>query len=59
MIFKDSIFSSFRFPIEYYNKLDGRKYFQKSYLYIKNPNFESLINIFSFQDSNEQILIRR
>ena len=59
MIFKDWIYSSFRFPIEYYNRINEGKYFQKYYSLIKRERMDYLVDVLSFQNSSEEVLIGR
>ena len=63
IILKDSFNSSFRFPIEYFNKINNKKkyyiYFQKYYLWIKKERFEYLTDILTFDYSRDNLAIGR
>ena len=62
-ILKDSFYSSFRFPIEYFNKLGNNKnyhkYFQKYYFLIKKERSEFLADILTFDYSRDNRMVGR
>lgn len=59
----DSFYSSFRFPIEYFNKLNNyknyHKYIQKDYFLIKKERVEFLANILTFDYSRDNLMVGR
>lgn len=63
VILKDSFYSSFRFPIEYYNRLNinrnYHKYFQKNYFWIKKERFEFLADMLTFDYSKDNLVVGR